>query len=317
MSQLTVALCTHNPRKEFIEETLSALRRQTLPLSDWSLLIIDNASKQPLAQTLDLSWHPDARIVREDKLGTAHARYRSMLEFEATAAELILYVDDDNILAPDYLKTGLALATQWPQLACWGGQLIARYEESPPSWLENYKKLLAIFPLEKPMWANCVHSYDVVPPTAGCFIRRPVWQKYLSLVAENPKRLTLGAQGNIQIRGEDTDLVLSAIDLGLGVGRFPELKLEHIMPAGRISAAYVENLVEGVALGGCVLNYIRNGTIPAPSASGPLQKLSQIWRASRLPEPLASFYKAELRGRDKAVAMIAGWRRAATKTERP
>ena len=41
MSQLTVALCTHNPRKEFIEETLSALRAQTLAPSEWTLLVIE------------------------------------------------------------------------------------------------------------------------------------------------------------------------------------------------------------------------------------------------------------------------------------
>ena len=311
MPSLTVIICTHNPREAYLRETLDALRTQTIPPSAWQLLIVDNASREPLATKWDLSWHPNARFVREENLGTAHARFRALREAQAANADLILFVDDDNILARDYIEKGLALGEKWPQLGCWGGQLLARFESEPPSWLENYKKLLAIFPLSKPMWTNRVHSYDMLPPTAGCFLRRAVWERYVELLKRDSIRLTLGACGQEQIRGEDTDLVLTATDVGYGVGRFPELTLEHIMPSGRLTVAYMENLITGATQGIHVIEYLRDGKTPAPVARNWLERFVVNRRARRLPEPISTFYRAELRGRERAAKMIADWKSGA------
>ena len=57
--ELSVILCTHNPRAAFLAETLAGLRAQTLPPERWELLVVDNASNQPLVP--DLAWHPRAR----------------------------------------------------------------------------------------------------------------------------------------------------------------------------------------------------------------------------------------------------------------
>ena len=43
---LAIAICTHNPRRDFLERTVASLRDQTLPLTEWELLIVDNASMQ-------------------------------------------------------------------------------------------------------------------------------------------------------------------------------------------------------------------------------------------------------------------------------
>lgn len=311
MPGILVIICTHNPREAYLRETLDALRRQTVPTTEWDLLIIDNASTTPLATTWDLSWHPQARIVREDQLGTAHARLRALREATAVDAEIILFVDDDNILAPDYIAQGRKIGAAWPQLGCWGGQLLARYETPPPPWLENYKGLLAITPLPAPLWTNHVSCYDVVPPTAGCFLRRAVWEHYFILVREHPLRLTLGAKGQEQIRGEDTDLVLAAIDIGLGVGRFPEMMLEHIIPAGRLTVAYLENLITGVNIGINVLEFIRHGKLPKSIAHNWLQRRLVLHRAQRLPEPLRTFHLAELRGRERALSVVNNWQSSA------
>src|SRR5690606_3077948 len=116
------------------------------------------------------------------------------------------------------LAQGLALAAAWPQLGAWGGQLLPRYETPPPSWIGNYLKYLAVAPLDADQWTNHVTSYDPVPPTAGCFLRAPVWLRHLELLARDPRRFALGPRGGERVSGEDTDLVLTAIDLGLGVG---------------------------------------------------------------------------------------------------
>ena len=309
-SPLLVIICTHNPRKEYLRATLAGLRNQSLPATAWNLLLVDNASAEPVSGWVDLAWHPHASIVNEPMVGTAQARHRALREAAAVGAGLILFVDDDNILEPDYLVQGLQLGADWPQLGAWGGQLLPRYEMPPPDWLGRYLNYLAITPLATDRWTNCVHSYDMVPPTAGCFLRPAVWRRYLVLVSAEPRRLTLGAHGGEPVRGEDTDLVLTAIDLNLGLGRFRALRLDHLIPAGRFDPHYVARLVCGTALGIGLMEYIRFQRIPRKAGPSRLERLLLDWRARRLPEPHRSILLAELRGRAEARRTIMGWRQA-------
>src|SRR5271165_1259602 len=85
---ISVVLCTHNPRDDYLDRVLIGLRSQTLSFQRWELLLIDNASNEPLADRFDIGWHPNGRHVREDELGVIVARLRGIAE---AAAELLLY----------------------------------------------------------------------------------------------------------------------------------------------------------------------------------------------------------------------------------
>jgi glycosyltransferase involved in cell wall biosynthesis len=95
---VSVILCTHNPRDDYLGRVLIGLRSQTLSFQHWEFLLIDNASNEPLADRFDLDWHPNGRHIREDELGLTQARLRGSSE---AVAELLLFVDDDNVLDPD------------------------------------------------------------------------------------------------------------------------------------------------------------------------------------------------------------------------
>src|SRR5580658_6827083 len=98
MIEITVIVCTHNPRPDYLRRVLDGLNGQSFPKDRWEFLLIDNASKTPLAGTWDLSWHPNGRHVREEELGLTPARLRGIRE---TAGQQIVFVDDDNILDPE------------------------------------------------------------------------------------------------------------------------------------------------------------------------------------------------------------------------
>lgn len=290
---LLVALCTHNPRAEFLDETLAALRQQTLPVADWELLVIDNASTPPLASRLDLSWHPRARLVREERLGIAPARVCALREFTNGSADLLLFLDDDNLLAPDYLAVGLAVAAREPCLGCWGGQLLPRYLATPPDWIGPFLKYLAVFPLTRELrLARFEGNYDPVPPTAGLFLRRPVAAGYLARVAA-PGRLALGGDARLRIGGEDMDLALTALDLGFELARLPSLTLTHLIPPSRLTEEYIATLLRGAAAGSAILSSLR-GTRPV------LHPTWRRWwlrlRARRLPPRHRRFLEAQLDG---------------------
>src|SRR5450755_3877223 len=129
MMDLSVILCSHNPRPDYLRRTLAALRNQTLPKDRWELLLIDNASEISLAREWDLSWHTNARHISEEELGISKARRRGMQE---SNCDVLLFVDDDNVLAPDYLSEALKLYKEWPRLGTWGsGTIVPEFEREP------------------------------------------------------------------------------------------------------------------------------------------------------------------------------------------
>src|SRR5216683_7353973 len=105
-SVISVLICAYNPRSDYLRRCTHALRGQKLPYKLWELVVVDNRCDEPLADRIDLSWHPEARIVREETLGLTSARLRGIRE---TTGELLVFVDDDNVLETDFLETALRI----------------------------------------------------------------------------------------------------------------------------------------------------------------------------------------------------------------
>jgi glycosyltransferase involved in cell wall biosynthesis len=131
---LSVIICTHNPRADYFAKALAGLRAQE-PLAvgqRWELLIIDNASDPSLASQIDLSWHPDARIVQEPRLGLTFARLRGC---EEARNAILVFVDDDNILAPDYLRRAVERFMPTGAVSIWPSAAIRPALRSVLAWV--------------------------------------------------------------------------------------------------------------------------------------------------------------------------------------
>ena len=128
MLELAV-ICAHNPRPQYLRRVLEALRSQTLPKEQWELLLIDNLSSDPLTAQWDLSWHPNGRHFLETELGLSAARERGICE---SCGSVLVFVDDDNVLDPNYLSTARSIGIEWPKLGAWGsGATIPEFELEP------------------------------------------------------------------------------------------------------------------------------------------------------------------------------------------
>ena len=99
--KISAIICTYNPRADYLLRVLSALKRQTLPQTDWELLVVDNCSEPPIRGRIDLSWCTNARILEEKRQGVAYARVQGIAE---SIGELVVFIDDDNVLSSDYLE---------------------------------------------------------------------------------------------------------------------------------------------------------------------------------------------------------------------
>jgi glycosyltransferase involved in cell wall biosynthesis len=250
--KLTVIVCTHDPRPEYLSRALDALRTQTLPKTDWELLVIDNASRVATADLVSLTWHPNARHIREDVLGLTSARLRGIREAQG---ELLVFVDDDSLLDASYLEIAMGVGGSRPDLGCWGaGCIEPEYETPPPEWLSAYDGALAIRRLDRDLWANIPGSNHSLPFGVGMCLRRTVADQYVSLCQRDDVRRSLDRSGESLASCGDTDIGMLACELGMGTASFTGLRITHLIPKRRTTQGYMSRLVAGKAESQVVLS---------------------------------------------------------------
>ncbi len=306
---VSVVICSHNPSRVYLRRTLEALAAQTLGKHRWELLVIDNASDAPLAAAWDLSWHPRAKHIFEGELGLSAARLRAMKE---AAADLLVFVDDDNVLDPNYLAEALRIGGEWPRLGVWGSGAITPEFETPPSaYVTKIVPYLALREVPRARWSN-FPSLEATPWGAGLCIRRSVAEAYARSVLQSSVAIS-GRRGAALMSGEDLDLSYVACDIGFGIGIFPELKLTHLIPSRRVEKDYLLRLVEGAYVSNALLAYKWTGTRPR-SASRPIALLSTVKNLLRLRGIDRETYLAGLRAAAKARRLIDAAETATAKT---
>lgn len=252
MMDASVIICAHNPRQYYLQRVIDALRTQTLPLGRWELLIVDNASREPLASSLDLSWHPNGRHVAESELGLMHARNRGIRE---STSDLLIFVDDDNVLDNAYLAEAVRIGKEWPELGVWGsGVTTPEFEAEPASYLKELIPYLALRASDAVYWSNVASCVWATPWGAGLCIRRPIAEAYSRHSAESAIQIS-GRTGTILLSGEDKEIAYIACRMGLGMAIFPTLKLVHLIPKARVSEGYLLRLYEGTMASNYLLRY--------------------------------------------------------------
>lgn len=243
--RLTVIVPTHNPHPGRLQRTLAGLRAQTLPAAQWETLLIDNASQPALGlHGLGASIPGGTRIVVESQLGLTHARRRG---FREARGECIVMVDDDNVLAPDYLASVLAIFDTQPTLGAIGGRSFPEFEQAPPAWWQTeFDGLIACRDLgPETLVAHGASTYPVCAPIgAGMALRRAAVQSWL----DDTTTATLSdRRGGELTSGGDNDIVMTVLRAGWHVGYFPSLSLLHLIPAGRVERDYLARLNRGIA----------------------------------------------------------------------
>jgi GT2 family glycosyltransferase len=160
-------------------------------------------------------------------------------------------VDDDNVLAPDYLEGSLSAFASHPRVGLAGGRSVPRFSSDPPGWAREFYGLLALRDLGgadrisqglRPRGSERNAYPDFAPIGAGMALRRAAWQAWLDAPASGLSDRRGGALSS----SGDNDIVLCAMRAGWEVGYFPGLVLTHLIPPGRLEASYLARLNRGI-----------------------------------------------------------------------
>lgn len=309
--RLSVIVCTHDPRRDYLQRTLESLRAQTLPAGEWDLIMIDNASRDQLAPLWDLSWHPGSRHVREDQPGLTAARLRGIGD---SSGDLLVFIDDDNVVAPDYLAKVEAIHTAHEYLGVFGaGRLEPEFEVPPAAELQNVFSLLALRTVSRPMWSNNPRDYGSLPWGAGLVVVRKVADRYGEFLNGLRIHAVLDRRSQRLFSGGDDLFSWAASRLGMGFGIFPELHIRHLISAPRLTREYFLRLIHDHAFSNAVMHCALAGD--TPTRIDGLRRVRLLFHALRRGMFSAQCQIADLRGQAAAAAFIRGNQVAPAETE--
>ncbi len=241
---ISVILCTHNPRMDLLKWTLDSIKAQTLDSSRFELVIVDNNSTPAIdAGELDPGGVLGLRVVQESRAGLSFARIAGM---RATTSPLILFVDDDNALAPDYLAQSISIAQADPAIGCFGGVSEAVLETDPPIWILDLLPHLGVRNHgDEPNTSKATHWGEWDPIGAGMVVRRPIVERFASTIEDHDLNKVLGRRGKVLSSGEDTLMNRCANYEGYACSYQPSLCLKHFMKADRFNRKYLCKILEG------------------------------------------------------------------------
>ncbi len=283
-NKVSVVLCSHNSRADYLGSTLGGLEKQSLSKDFWELVLIDNLSDPPVDQSEVQSVVPNGRVVVEPELGLTFARLRGIKE---TSGDLLVFVDDDNVLETGYLENALNLSEQRPEIGVFGGSTVGVFESPVLAWMKPHLGVLAVREVVEERIGGGFGRMQYMPFGAGMVMRREVASAYLEKVEREPIRLRLDRCGKSFLGGGDRDMVRTAALLDLQWGLFPSLRLDHLIGASRVEEAYFLKLWQGGMAATQILNSLDGVEVPRNEANPlawPLKVYRDIrsWKRRRL-----------------------------------
>ena len=181
------------------------------PALPWELLVVDNASTDGtshVAQALCQKHGLPLRLLREPvptALPTRAASRRS----GSALAEIIVFLDDDNIVPPNYLYPMLGALCAHPSAGIVGDAFVEPVFQDPaasrPSdFQEQFAGLLSMYD-QGPVTLRLHPGKNLLPVGAGMVGRRELFR----LAFDEIGSLTIGRRGKSLAGGEDLEAMLS------------------------------------------------------------------------------------------------------------
>ncbi|MBD6614689.1 glycosyltransferase family 2 protein [Komarekiella sp. 'clone 1'] len=249
---ITIAIPTYNGATR-LPKILDKLLAQTgVEHLNGEIIIVDNNSFDNTYEVIESyqkicnSKFP-LRYFLETEQGAAFARLRAVRE---ARGELIAFLDDDNLPAPNWLAEAYTFGVEHPQAGVWSGQIHGDFEVKPPEEFERIQAFLAIreHGLEP-------HLFDAanlrLPPGAALVVRKQAWREN---VPQRPK--LSGKLPGILVQGDDYEPLLYIHYAGWEIWYNPNMHTYHQIPHWRLEKDYLLTLARGCGLCICQLRLI-------------------------------------------------------------
>ena len=241
MRGVSVIVCCYNSAAR-LPQTILHLVQQNVPADiPWEIILVNNASKDNTSQIALQEWNKNPlskvafTIVEQPLEGLSHAREKGVA---TSAYDVLIFCDDDNWLAENYVETAFNLLEEWPTAAIIGGIGTAAPETYPPQWFETYRGYYATGAQNS--MKGLLESNEAYVYGAGSVVRKAVLQRLSKI---NFKPLATDRRNESLSSGGDVELCYAVSLLGYKIGYSDNLKFQHFIPKNRLGDNYLLDLV--------------------------------------------------------------------------
>lgn len=241
MPSFSIIICTYNPEQEIFQRLLNAVLHFDISSPAHEVIIVDNNSSPALVQNKYvqsfLAQKEGASIIVEKKPGLTAGRVGGI---ERANYDWIIFFDDDNEPAEDYLNIAQKTINQFPEAGAWGpGKVNVDYLCPTDEWLDSKKflfqqneELETVFKKEH-IWQSCY------PYGTGLIIKKQIALEYSKRIKSG--RYTLSDRhGKSLSSGGDVQIVLTGIQMGFYAGIISELYLNHLITSSKANVGYLQ-----------------------------------------------------------------------------
>lgn len=243
-TDFTVAICTYNGEKR-LPEVLELLRIQVnIQHLRWEVIVIDNNSTDNTAKIVEeyqANWSTTNPLVYcfERQQGAAFARKRAIHE---SNAELIGFLDDDNLPASNWVAAAYAFAQEYPKAGAYGSQIHPNFEVKPP---ENFHRIAPFLAITERGSQPLLYEprKKLLPPSAGLVVRKQAWLESVPTDCVLTGRVT----GNM-LTSEDLEALSYIQKAGWEIWYTPTMQVHHKIPSWRLQRDYLIPFFRGIGL---------------------------------------------------------------------
>lgn len=234
-TSIDLVLCTYN-NAAFLDRTLAAISRQRVSSNvSWRVLVVDNNCTDETPAVVEK--HRQAggfplRIVREPRQGLTPARLSGV---HNTTGEWIAFVDDDCLLAEDWIEEAARFAAGHPACGAFGGQILLEWETPPPAYASN-----RLYAYAGKNHGETAHRRPWLAG-AGMVVRRAA----LEACGWIDRQFLEDRIGKRTVSGGDMEIGLR-IATRSEVWYNPACKLRHVIPTRRTTREYLRRITFGL-----------------------------------------------------------------------
>jgi glycosyltransferase involved in cell wall biosynthesis len=239
---VTVIVCGFNSVCR-VSRTIEHLAAQVVRRgTEWDLIFVDNNSSDRSGEFVKALWSEleapvPLNVLYERKAGLANARRSGVA---AARGNIVVFCDDDNWLAPNYIDRTVSLFESLPTIGAIGGRSeAALFNINPPIWFSDAASGYAV-------GKQALFSQDVTRRGylwgAGLAVRSHLLSR---IYASDVQLQLVGREGINLGSGDDSEICKLIVASGFGLYYDQDLQLQHYISSERLTEEYWASQISG------------------------------------------------------------------------
>lgn len=242
ITNVEIAVCTWN-RHDLLAQTLNSFANLGVPEKiQLRVLIVDNHSTDQTPhvikdfQASQFGIRHSVVPLHETNQGHTFSRNRAV---ESANGDLLIWTDDDVIVAPDWISKYVRAANSNPKVAFWGSVIEPSFQNEMPTWIgQNWETLKGCFAHRDLGDQSLELTPSQLPYGANFAIRTHVQKKFLF-------DCELGRRGNEVVGEDELDLMRRLLAEGHRGIWVPGAVVQHLIPPERATEKFVYDYFVG------------------------------------------------------------------------